>query len=47
MYFRAFCLENGFGVTLDMEAATEWYRKAAAAGHPKAQKWCKDRRLPF
>jgi len=37
MYNLGNCYKNGWGVTKDLTKAQEWYTKAAAQGHAKAQ----------
>jgi TPR repeat protein len=37
MYNCGVCYEEGRGVTKDVNTAREWYTKAVAQGHAKAQ----------
>ena len=36
MFHLGNCLESGAGIKADPEAARDWWRKAAAAGHMQA-----------
>lgn len=47
MYFLAVSYEEGLGGLEKSPAlAKEWYVKAAAAGHPKALAWCREKKVP-
>lgn len=47
MFLYARCLEGGTGVPQDATAATDWYRRAAEAGNPPAQEWCRKHLVTF
>jgi TPR repeat protein len=47
MYLLAECLDNGDGVSQNPNEAQVWYRKAAAAGFPKAIAWCNSKHIPI
>jgi TPR repeat protein len=47
MYLYARCLEAGNGLPQDVNAATDWYRRAAEAGNRPAQEWCRQHRVNF
>ena len=47
MYLYARCLEAGTGLAQDVNAATDWYRRAAAAGNRPAQDWCRQHQVSF
>lgn len=47
MFFLAVSYEEGLGgLEKDPALAKEWYLKAAAAGHPKALAWCREKGIP-
>ena len=47
MYLFARCLEAGTGMPPDLSTATDWYRRAAEAGSPPAQAWCRQHQVEF
>ena len=47
MFFYAMSLENGALGKPDLGAATEWYRKAARLGNPRAIDWCVQHGVTF
>jgi TPR repeat protein len=47
MYLFARCLEAGTGMPPDLSTATDWYRRAAEAGNPPAQAWCRQHQVEF
>ncbi len=47
MYLYARCLEAGTGMAQDLNAAMDWYRRAAEAGNKPAQDWCRQHQIGF
>jgi TPR repeat protein len=47
MYLYARCLEAGNGMPQDVNAATDWYRRAAEGGNRAAQDWCRQHQIGF
>ncbi len=48
MFFLAVSYEEGLGgLEKNPALAKEWYLKAAAAGHPKALAWCREKGIPI
>jgi TPR repeat protein len=47
MYLYARCLEAGTGMPQDVNAAADWYRRAAEAGNRPAQEWCRQHQVAF
>ena len=47
MYLYARCFELGTGVEANPSEASDWYRRAAAAGNRPAQDWCRQHNVNF
>ena len=47
MYLYARCFELGTGVEANPTEASDWYRRAAAAGNRQAQDWCRQHNVNF
>ncbi len=47
MYLYARCFELGEGVETNPAEASNWYRRAAQAGNPQAQDWCRQHNISF
>jgi len=47
MYFYAGCLQEGLGVPKDIKLATDWLKKSARAGNPRAVEWCRSHSTPY
>ena len=47
MYFYAGCLQEGLGVPKDIKLATDWLKKSARAGNPRAIEWCRSHSTPY